>query len=479
MQKNFWPTMSPHQFQMRLDNSRGCDLMELDLNVAGPTGCEFLHFQRARKAVLAPQSLSRAARARATPTCRVWSSGQQAQLCANTSSSADCRAYDSVAKFSAVLTRDNLTVSLIFRLEDPDGHVVDFHGGDAPLKWKPLGVTEFRKSVINGAPLEMSIRDATTSVAGPVSNFSAQAAVEFVMPNDPPFRVFGLVPGGWLPAAVCESTLMLPDANLAGSFSLLDDEASRFRAQTHLRDVPLMTLGTNLISPMLAAFEAGEGQLPSREELADRVINVAERLQRGFPGRRVVYPTREVINAGFAIIQEILPAHKRDTAFLREVYPLIAHYGKDADLERLHSEVDEAAARSGVRRTTFLYMLVVDCLYDEGAVKKSQQRPGRLVLKPKRAFNEADLFNALSDVMHLEFLCKAHMVDADEQPVLCTMDHGMVQAWALLGPHNMRFEDGKPTYRATVDATFALRMPPQRKQEFFGALQTAVSGESR
>ena len=117
-----------------------------------------------------------------------------------------------------------------------------------------------------------------------------------------------------------------------------------------------------------------------------------------------------------------------------------------------------------------LYLLVVDCLYDDGPVKKAEQRPGRLVLKPKKVFTDRELFNGLCDVMNMELLCKAHMVCEAERPVLCTMDHGMAQAWAMFGPYDMRFEDGKPAFHIGMDDSFAIRMSPQRRHRFFSDL---------
>lgn len=361
-------------------------------------------------------------------------------------------------------------MGLVFHMNDPTGHTAEWHGGDAWLNWKPLGVAAFRENILNRGALEMTLEDAMTSVRGPVTNFSGKGQVTFVWPSDLPIKVFGLVPRGWLPAAVCESTLLLPDANLAGAFSLLDDEASRLRARSGIQDVPLLALGTNLISPMLAALEAGQGRFPSREELADRAERISDRLRRGFPDRQLVVPSPEVVNAGFAIVEELRSAHDRDAAFLKQVYPLVAHRVDDADIERRHAEVNAIAERFEIRRRAFLYLLVVDCLYDDGPVKKAEQRPGRLVLKPKKVFTDSELFNGLCDVMNMELLCKTHMVCEAERPVLCTMDHGMAQAWAMFGPYDMRFEDGKPAFHIGMDDSFAIRMSPQRRHRFFSDL---------
>lgn len=124
-------------------------------------------------------------------------------------------------------------MGLVFHMNDPTGHTAEWHGGDAWLNWKPLGVAAFRENILNRGALEMTLEDAMTSVRGPVTNFSGKGQVTFVWPSDLPIKVFGLVPRGWLPAAVCESTLLLPDANLAGAFSLLDDEASRNTVRIH------------------------------------------------------------------------------------------------------------------------------------------------------------------------------------------------------------------------------------------------------
>lgn len=362
-------------------------------------------------------------------------------------------------------------MGLLIRLESNDGHTVDVNGGHGFLKWEPHGVTEFRESIVSDMPLTMLIHDADTSVIGPVTNFSGETDVEFIWPPSFAIKVFALVPGGWLPAAVCESTLLLPDANLAGSFSLLDDEASRLRAMSGLADVPLLSMGTNLISAALAAFESGQGKFPSHSEFADGIKTIALRLQRGFPGRQVVFPNQDVVDAAFAVLQEELPAYKRNAAYLAHAFPLLSLRIDDAMLSRRHRELDALAARFGVPQTSFVHLLAVDCLYDEGPRTKSEQRPGRLVLKPKKDFKDADLFNALTDVMHMERLCKAHLLKMGGRPVLCTIDHGLVQAWSMLGPRGIRIEAGNPTVDLRVDDSFATRLRQDERQAFFEQLR--------
>lgn len=362
-------------------------------------------------------------------------------------------------------------MGLLLRLDSIDGHTVDVHDGDGLLKWEPHGFSEFRESIVSDRPLTMRIHDADASVIGPVTNFSGKTDVEFVWPSSFAIKVFALVPGGWLPAAVCESTLLLPDANLAGSFSLLDDEASRLRAMSGLADVPLLSMGTNLISAALAAFESGQGKFPSHSEFADRMKTIALRLQRGFPGRQVVFPNHDVIDAAFAVLQEELPAYKRNAAYLAHAFPLLSLRIDDAMLSRRHRELDALAARFGVPQASFVHLLAVDCLYDEGPRPKKEQRPGRLVLKPKKDFKDADLYNALTDVMHMERLCKTYSVKMGERPVLCTMDHGLVQAWAMLGPRGIRLEAGKATVNIRVDDSFATRLQQSCTTGILGQLR--------
>jgi hypothetical protein len=362
-------------------------------------------------------------------------------------------------------------MGLLIRVESNDGHTVDVHGGDGFLKWEPKGVIEFRDGILADKPLTMFIHDAETSVSGPVTNLSGERDVEFAWPPSFPIKVFALVPGGWLPAAVCESTLLLPDANLAGSFSLLDDEASRLRAMSGLADVPLLSMGTNLVSAAFAAFEAGQGRLPTHSEFADRIKNIALRLQRGFPDRRVVFPNQAVIAAGFAALQDDVPLYKSNATYLAHAYPLISSRVEDAFLLRRHAQLDALAARFEMAKTSFVYFLTVDCLYDEGPRPKRERRPGRLVLKPKKLFKDADVFNALTDVMHMERLCKIHLVKEGERPVLCTMDHGLVQAWAMLGPYNIRRESGNLVVSLRMDHSFAPRLQPPAREAFFEQLR--------
>lgn len=361
-------------------------------------------------------------------------------------------------------------MGLILRFETDDGRTADVHGGCGFLNWEPLGVTEFRDSIISGKPLPLRICKAQTSVVGGETDFSGASNVEFSWHPSFSLKVFALIPGGWLPAALCESTLLLPDANLAGKFSLLEDEASRLRAATGLTDVPLLEMGTNRISAAFAAFETGSGKPPSYAEYKDKIKNIAQRLRRGFPSREVVFPNQAVISAAFAAFQEELPAYERSAAYLAQVFPLISHKVADAALTSRLEKLDALAAQFGVHRTSFVHLLAVDCVFDEGPVLKKYQRPGRLVLKPKKTFTDADLFNALSDVFHMDRLCKAHLVRTGEHPVLCTMDYGLAQAWAMLGPRPIRSANGNLTVRFRVDDSFAPRLSPAACKAYFEQL---------
>jgi hypothetical protein len=99
------------------------------------------------------------------------------------------------------------------------------------------------------------------------------------------------------------------------------------------------------------------------------------------------------------------------------------------------------------------------------------QRPGRLVLKPKKQFTATGIHNAMSDVMHMQRLCLAHVVKPGERPVLCTMDHGLAQAWAMLGPHSMRHEATTMTVSLRLDETFALRLRGSDRDTFLAEMK--------
>ena len=366
-------------------------------------------------------------------------------------------------------------MKLHIRAECNDGHIIEVNGGSGFLDWAPFDVAQFRSTVLNRQPLQLAVHKANTSVRGPTSNFAGERYVEFEWPTSFPLKVFALVPGGWLPAAVCESTLLLPDANLAGSFSEMDDEASKLRAATGLQDVPLMSMGANRISAALAAFEGSGSDFPTYHQFADRMKKIARRLERGFPERDVIFPSQQVTTAAFTMLKEEQPAYSRNATYLASAFPLISHRIQDSMLARRHEELEELAVRCGVSPCSFVYLLTLDCLYDEGPRPKKEQWPGRLVLKPKKIFKDSDLSNALTDILHMDRLCKARLARPAERTVLCTMDHGLTQAWSMLRPDNVRMEGGSPVASLCIDDCFASRLRGDAREVFFERLQSRAS----
>ncbi|MGB4063336.1 MAG: hypothetical protein WBK19_05895 [Azonexus sp.] len=349
------------------------------------------------------------------------------------------------------------------------GHEAVVNAQKGELLVVPLGVNELRRYLLEGAPLPIVISGAEVALSGPEHNFDGQGDVSFCLLPKPLVKVFGLTEGGWLPVFLVQANYLLPDQNVAKKFP----QFSRELARSNLLPDGLEHLdrAAKHIHPMLIAIEGNTRQFPSLAEMSDEVRQVAARLQQGMPNQSVFIPTDESILGAYRIVEERRQRYPRDAEFLTNAYPFLANRVKDANLVAVHDALERLADKLGLARSSFLYMLTLDCLYDNHPVKKEQESPGRAVLKPRVKVLNGDIYNALFDVWQMEFLIQIHRVPGTGKVAICTMDKGLAQAWAMFRPRNFEADERFTRISVSIPDEFALRMPPDRRNQVIDALQ--------
>lgn len=352
---------------------------------------------------------------------------------------------------------------------EEDGHEAVVNARKGELLVVPLGITELRGHLLEGAPLPIVISGAQVAVSGPEHNFDGQGDVRFPLVPKPPIKVFGLVEGGWLPVFLAQANYLLPDQNVAKKFSQFSRELARSKLLPE--GLEHLDRAAKHIHPMLIAIEGNTRQFPSLAEMSDEVRQVAARLRQGMPNQSVFIPDDASILGAYRIVEERRQRYPRDAEFLTGAYPLLANRVKDVALAAVHDALEKLADRVGIPKSSFLYMLTLDCLFDNHPVKKERESPGRAVLKPRVNVLEGDIYNALFDIWQMEFLIQIHRVPDAGKVAICTMDKGLAQAWAMFCPRNFEAEERFTRISVSIPDEFALRMPLDRREQVIEALQ--------
>ena len=118
----------------------------------------------------------------------------------------------------------------------------------------------------------------------------------------------------------------------------------------------------------------------------------------------------------------------------------------------MEAEVAEAIVRASdkfeLNRASLASLAVFSCLYED--VSGTIPAIGRQILKPKAAYSEAEAFNALSDLRHIELAAAGQAIFKQEAFALCTCDKPMALLWSALFAH------GELSPNGTIELTFEL-----------------------
>lgn len=349
-------------------------------------------------------------------------------------------------------------------VEEEGGHEVAVTGHEhSKVSIAPLGLSELHAHLVNNADIPIQITGAHLEVSGPKHTLAGPGKVAFSLNPRLPIEVFGLVEGGWLPVYFTQADFLFPDANVAKKFSRL----SREIATPLPKGLEHFDMAARHIHPILSVIEGNQRQFPTLEVLTEEANSTALRLKNGMPDQSIVIPDGGHLLGAYRMVEDRKRTYARDESFLLQAYPLISNRIKNDRLSAVHDEIDRIALNLGISRHSFLYLLTLDCLYDNHPVKHALESPGRAVLKPRGAADPGGVYNALFDVWQLEFLVHIHHVVGSARVAICTMDKGLAKAWAMFRPRDFSRGNGCTNLTLSLPEGFALRMPPARREALF------------
>jgi hypothetical protein len=240
-------------------------------------------------------------------------------------------------------------------------------------------------------------------------------------------RAIGLVRGGWLPstlAATRDNAVVMLDRNLVPELlGRFEGGKKRGRSPDFLdlfQDSPIR------INPLLYAMEGNGRAIPDPASAKAQLAEVVDKLQKALPAAKLMIGP-ESMDGLLGLIEGTRSGMMRKKDFLLRVAPGLASPVARRNIDDKWKEILEAADACRVPRFSLVVLAALSAV-----VVPNGAGPGKRLLKPKRAYGEADAYNALCDLRSLDILLYALACFPEENTQLCTADRNLALFWCGL-----------------------------------------------
>lgn len=312
-----------------------------------------------------------------------------------------------------------------FRVEFEEGRRVEI----VPTYIRPFGSTDIRtleKNQMFALEMELEADDAVIDGERQTGRARLKAKVAF----DKPVTIYALVQGGWLPLPFAIPARFLVDRNVVISMRKIREGRVNANAEALQWWTKFFAKGSGMFNPLPFAFEAGFRRKPTMAEFAAAYDDGASELLDALPGCHIVKFEESNYRVAYAQLEAFDGQNEREVKFLQATCPLIVQRvprQAEADVAKV---IVQTADKYQVNRTSFATLAALSCLYED--VHGTLPAIGRQILKPKSVYSEADAFNALSDIRHVELAATGQAYFKQEAFSLCTCDKALALMWSAL-----------------------------------------------
>ncbi|GAB6147292.1 hypothetical protein [Desulfocicer niacini] len=244
--------------------------------------------------------------------------------------------------------------------------------------------------------------------------------------------IYVLVPDGWLPITFLNKNFLVPDRNFLSS--IIQIRANNLKSNTKSTKwwLDFHKKSDIVINPILYAFEGNKRRKPTYDEFRESFNKAVNELTEYFPNAKIISSkTEEFYKASYSILDEMTVSQEDDINFLIKAAPLVASPYSDKQLNEAQDTIDKIAMEHNCLGGSFLYFLVISCLYEMN--DNSIYKAARKVLKPKVNYSKEDAYNTISDINALILFVQSLSIFKSPFPI-CTCDKALAAFWVGLNP---------------------------------------------
>ncbi len=275
--------------------------------------------------------------------------------------------------------------------------------------------------------------------------------------------VYAIVINGWLPIAFRNSKWIIPDRNLVSSIIQIDSKSLNSKNKAIEWWLGFIEEKDIIINPILYAIEGNQKKKPSYDQFCKSFGKAMEKLSSYFPkGKVISYNSNKFYQAGYSILEELTKSQKNEIGFLLETAPLVSNPYPSQQIFIIQKEIDDIAIKHDLLGKSFLYFLVISCLYERNDSKFF--KAARNVLKPKQRYNESDAYNTISDINILIFFIKLCSAFNKQYPV-CTCDKGLIAFWSGLNPIKISSKNKQIDIKFTLNECLFPRLSIEQRSQ--------------
>lgn len=312
----------------------------------------------------------------------------------------------------------------------------------------PLGTADIRAlEADDSSALEMELAADEAIVDGEkkVGLVKLKANITF----NKPVLVYALVQGGWLPLPFAIPSRFLVHRNVVILLRKIHEGKVSANAESLRWWTKFFSNDSAIFNPLPFTFEAGFRRKPTMVEFVSAYDEGATELLRALPNCHIVKFADTNYRLAYAQLEAFDARYEREVRFLQATCPLVTYRNSRSTEREVATTIVRTADQFQLYRSSLIVLAVLSCLYED--VHGTPPSIGRKVLKPKTVYTEADAFNAISDLRHMEIAAAGQTYFQHEAFALCTCDRPLALLWSALSIR------GQSTSGGTIEFTLDLK----------------------